>query len=78
MILYTMMPHELIFPYDTEVYKKQRTIMYDGVPIVVQNVDNETVEVIQIISSDPKHFLDEKFTPGTKISLFNSGGFSTF
>ncbi|HJV17709.1 MAG TPA: YlzJ-like family protein [Bacillales bacterium] len=78
MILYTMMPQELIFPYDTEDYKKQRIIMYQGVPLIVQQVDHESVEVLRIISSDPKHFLDERYAPGTKISLYNTEGLSTF
>jgi hypothetical protein len=78
MILYTMMPHELIFPNDTDEYKKQRTIMYQGVPLVVQQVDQESVEVLRIISSDPQHFLNERYAPGTKISLYNTEGLSTF
>lgn len=72
MTLYTMMPHELIFPYEADAYKKQRTIMYQGVPLLVELADDQTVEVIRVISSDPQHFLDERYFPGTKISLFSN------
>lgn len=78
MILYTMMPHELIFPCEADAYTKQRTIMYQGVPLLVELADNQTVEVLRVLSTNPQHFLDERYYPGTKISLFNDGGLSTF
>lgn len=71
MILYTMMPHELVFPSEPEDYKKQRTIMYQGVPLLVEQLDHQTVQVVRVISSDPQHFLNDQYTPGTKISFFN-------
>jgi hypothetical protein len=72
MTLYTMMPPELIFPCEEDAYRKQRTIMYQGVPLLVELVDNQMLEVVRVISSDPQHFLDERYFPGTKISLFNN------
>lgn len=72
------MPHELIFPNETETYKKQQTIVYQGVPLLVELADNQTIEVLRVLSSDPQHFLDERYYPGTKISLFNSEGLSSF
>jgi hypothetical protein len=67
-----MMPPELIFPTEADAYRKQRTIMHQGVPLLVELADDQTLEVIRVISSDPQHFLDGRYFPGTKISLFNN------
>ena len=76
MILYTMMPHELIFPNETEVFTKQQTISYLGVPLLVEAVDQQNFQVIRNLSSDPKHFMDDRLCPGAKISLTNLEGLS--
>lgn len=78
MILYTMMPHELIFPNETDPsLQKQRTITYDGVQLLVEYSDPENMQVLRVLSTDPQHFLDERFTPGAKISLYNHEGLSS-
>lgn len=71
MILYTMMPDELIFPYEQAAFAKQQTIVYNGVPLIVEQVDMQTLQVIRLLSSDPQHFLDVRYAPGAKISLYN-------
>lgn len=76
MILYTMMPQELIFPYEEEAVSKQQTIFYQGIPLLVEATDQQTLQVIRILSSDPQHFMDERFSPGTKISFSNLDGLS--
>jgi len=76
MILYTMMPQELIFPSETDAISKQQTISYQGVPLLVEAVDQQSFQVIRILSSDPKHFMDDRFCPGAKISFTNLDGLS--
>ncbi|MED1469510.1 YlzJ-like family protein [Bacillus salipaludis] len=78
MILYTMMPQELIFPSETEAFSKQQMINYQGVPLLVDMMDPQNVQVIRVLSSDPQHFLDDRFCPGAKISFSNSEGLSAF
>ncbi|MDP4083092.1 MAG: YlzJ-like family protein [Bacillota bacterium] len=78
MILYTMMPQELIFPDNMEAYKKQQTILYQGVPLLVETSNEESIQIVRVLSTDPQHFLDERFTPGTKISFFNQETLSSF
>ncbi|MCM3765708.1 MULTISPECIES: YlzJ-like family protein [Bacillaceae] len=75
MILYTMMPQELIFPYETDSLANQQTVSYQGVPLLVEAVDGQHAQVIRVLSSDPQHFLNEQICPGTKISFANLNGY---
>ncbi|HWJ78114.1 MAG TPA: YlzJ-like family protein [Niallia sp.] len=67
MIMYTMMPEELIFPINQEVYEKQQVIQYNGIPLLVAKTENYEYEVIRVLSTDPNHYLHEPIQPGTKI-----------
>ncbi|MEH7335569.1 YlzJ-like family protein [Neobacillus drentensis] len=78
MILYTMMPQELIFPYETEPFQKQQMITYQGIPLLVEFTDQQNVQVVRILSSDPQHYLDERICPGSKISFASLEGLSAF
>jgi hypothetical protein len=71
MILYTMMPQELIYPTNDQDYSKPIMIQYEGIPLLVEQSTDNCYQVIRIMSSDPSHFLDSRCSPGTKISLFN-------
>ncbi len=72
MIYYTMMPEELMFPTHEEEYKKQTIIEKDGVQLLVQGTGTAEYEIVRILSSDPKYFLDQQYTPGQKIIMSNS------
>lgn len=76
MILYTMMPHELIFPSEQESYQQQKMITYQGIPLLVEQMDPNNVQVVRILSSDPQHFLDDRVCPGAKISFGDQEGLS--
>lgn len=78
MILYTMMPPELVYPYESDAYQKYRTINHLGVPVLIESVSDDSAHIVRVLSSDPQHFLDDRFTPGTKISFMNDGGLSAF
>jgi hypothetical protein len=76
MILYTMMPQELIFPTDSDSFTRQQTVTYQGVSLLVELSDAQNVQVVRILSSDPQHYLDERICPGTKISCASLEGLS--
>lgn len=78
MILYTMMPQELIFASEAEAYGKQRLITHQGVPLLVEVDSEASAQIVRVLSSDPQHFLDDRYTPGSKISLLEQGGLSSF
>jgi len=68
MILYTMMPPELIFANETGQDSKQQIVNYQGISLLVEPSDQQMVQVIRILSSDPQHYLDGRVCPGAKIS----------
>ncbi|WP_462409289.1 YlzJ-like family protein [Neobacillus sp. Marseille-QA0830] len=74
MILYTMMPYELVFPYETDGYAKQQVVTYNGIPLVVETDGSQYAQVVRVLSSDPQHFLNDQICPGTKISFANLNG----
>ncbi|WP_040205036.1 YlzJ-like family protein [Neobacillus jeddahensis] len=76
MILYTMMPNELIFPYEPEAVGKQQMITYQGIPLLVELTDQQQAHVVRIVSSDPQHFMNEQICPGAKISFHSIQGLS--
>jgi hypothetical protein len=78
MILYTMMPHELIFPYEEDAQSRQIMINYEGIPLLVEQTSQQNLQIIRVLSSDPQHFMDERFYPGSKISFTNIEGLSSF
>ncbi|MED3552131.1 YlzJ-like family protein [Cytobacillus praedii] len=69
MILYTSMPHELVFPTEAAEFSKQKVVTYNGIPLLVEMDGGQDCTVVRVMSSDPTHFMDDKYTPGTKITL---------
>jgi hypothetical protein len=77
MILYTTVPLELVFPYEVDTFEKQKTMNINGIPLLVEFTDPQTIQIVRVLSSDPQHFLDDRYSPGTKISLFNPDALSS-
>lgn len=78
MILYTMMPHELVFPYEPDVNQNQQIVSYQGIPLLVELSDGQNAHIIRVLSTDPQHFMDERICPGAKISFSSLEGLSAF
>jgi hypothetical protein len=70
MILYTPLPYEMIYPTDTGDYEKLKEVNFDGIPLLVELTDDYSCRVIRVLSSDPAHFLNSRYTPGNKIPFF--------
>lgn len=69
MILYTMMPHEQIFPPSEEASTREVMLSYNGIPIMAEWTENQEYQVIRVMSTDPNHFLEPSCMPGAKISF---------
>lgn len=69
MILYTMMPHELVFPTTDDEFKKQTVVNGEGFSLVVEPVSGSECRVVSLISSNPQHYLDSKYSPGQIIPM---------
>ncbi|OCA85419.1 hypothetical protein A8F94_11030 [Bacillus sp. FJAT-27225] len=67
MILYTMMPEELIFPPVFEPQIRQ-IINFQGVPMEIE-ADGDGYRIVRILSTNPGDFLDSRWAPGSKISF---------
>jgi len=69
MILYTMMPHDQVFPPSSEEPLNQVMITYNGIPVLAEWTENHDYRVLRVMSTDPNHFMDPGCMPGSKISL---------
>jgi hypothetical protein len=69
MILYTIMPEHLIFQTDREEYEKRTMVYYDGIPFLVQKTETNEYEIVQNLSTNPLHFLEQKYAPGTRFPI---------
>jgi hypothetical protein len=68
MILYTIMPEHLIFQVASEEYAKQKIVYYDGIPFLVQETETKEFEIVRNLSTNPFHFLEQKYAPGARFS----------
>lgn len=67
MILYTMMPQELIYP-QTEIEDNHlKYVDVNGVSLAVSNSQNGEYTIERVMSTNPQHFLDGRYSPGQKI-----------
>jgi hypothetical protein len=63
-----MVPEELIFQTDPSEFTKQKTIQYNGVPLLVEQ-EEQYYRIIRILSSDPGDYLSENLMPGAYITM---------
>ncbi|MCA1030130.1 YlzJ-like family protein [Bacillus timonensis] len=69
MILYTIMPQEAVFPTPESEFAKQKIINHNGVSLLVNELSTFEYQVVRILSSDPQHFLDSRYTPGQSLQF---------
>jgi hypothetical protein len=69
MILYTLTPPEMIYPNENQEVNQQKMYYLDGIPLLVENDMEGVYRVVRVMSSDPAHYLDDRCTPGAKISF---------
>jgi len=69
MILYTLMPQEMIYPSETNVYENQTVKSYNGIPLLVEKESDGLYRVVRVMSSDPAHFLDDRCSPGAILTF---------
>ncbi|MFC0471997.1 YlzJ-like family protein [Halalkalibacter kiskunsagensis] len=67
MILYTMMPHEMIFPEEDQNFTQQQVISCEAGHLVVEQVNHSQFRVVRLISGNAMNYLDDKYAPGSII-----------
>ncbi|WP_078547020.1 YlzJ-like family protein [Litchfieldia alkalitelluris] len=69
MILYSIMPEELIYPQNEEGYQKQKIVDINGVSLLVNEEIPGEHYVVRVMSSNPNDYLNSEYTPGQRITL---------
>ncbi|ALC81107.1 MULTISPECIES: YlzJ-like family protein [Bacillus] len=68
MILYTTTPLEIVFANNEKDAANRQLTEVNGIPVLVEIAGDEA-EIIQVMSTDPMHFLQQEVNPGQKIKL---------
>ncbi|WP_377889186.1 YlzJ-like family protein [Alkalihalobacillus sp. R86527] len=69
MILYTILPHEAVFPTEQRAFEQQQVIDWNGVQLVVERTAHSECRVVQVLSTDPQDYLNESTQPGQMLTL---------
>lgn len=67
-MLYTPLDVTDIYPADEEKLKKRQCVTCNGKTLFVEEKDSGQYELLQLLSTDPKDFMDTTFTPGNYFS----------
>ena len=65
MILYTITPHEWIFPAVQESWPQAENFYYKGVLVTAELTENQRYRIIKIDSTNPYDYLNDEFQPGS-------------
>ncbi|GAB3794911.1 YlzJ-like family protein [Virgibacillus kimchii] len=68
MILYTPLSQEDVFPTANDAYSNRQFMSYEGKSVYVEQNNDGSYQLLQLMSTDPQDFLNEKFTPGSILS----------
>ncbi|MED3978000.1 YlzJ-like family protein [Priestia megaterium] len=69
MILYTMMPQELIFQQSYQQEQSQPTLVnHNGIPVIVEENEQKQQQIVRILSTNPQDYLNENYYPGQILS----------
>ncbi|SHF52883.1 YlzJ-like family protein [Ornithinibacillus halophilus] len=67
MILYTPLSENDVFPTNETDYTNRQCVSYNGKSCYVEQTENGEYRILQLLSTDPKDFLDMSYTPGNII-----------
>lgn len=68
-MLHTIVPLEVVFGPNYSDLPKHQLVKVDGVQLLVEPIDFGEVKVIRLISSNPAHYLESRFQPGSCLKL---------
>ncbi|MFE4042016.1 YlzJ-like family protein [Priestia megaterium] len=69
MILYTMMPQELIFQQSYQQEQSQpKLINHNGIPVIVEENEQKQQQIVRVLSTNPQDYLNENYYPGQILS----------
>lgn len=68
MILYTPLSESDIFPDTNEVFSKRQYVSHAGRELYVEQLEDGSYKLLQLLSTNPQDFLDATYSPGTILS----------
>lgn len=71
MILYTPLSREDIFPADEERHQR-KFISYEGKTLCVEQLENGSYSLVQLLSTNPQDYLDPTLMPGSILPHFDN------
>ena len=69
MIIYSIVPYDVIFSQEQENYEGRKYVNYKGELLEVSTAGGNSYKIDRIISTNPKAYLDIEIQPGTHIKL---------
>lgn len=69
MIIYSIVPTEIIFNNNAEKIPASMEVMYKGEKVQVTKTPNNEYAITRILSTSPKSYLNPELQPGTIIRL---------
>lgn len=67
MIIYTPLSEVDIFPAENEAHSKRHCVTFQGKQMYVEEQENGSYQLLQLLSTDPNDFMDQNYVPGTSI-----------
>jgi hypothetical protein len=67
MIHYTPLCESDIYPTNEADYATRKCMTYEGKTVFADKNVNGEYQLVQLLSTDPQDYLDERFNPGTII-----------
>lgn len=64
-MLYTPLSDDDIFPCSEKEYASKQCVTYQGKSLYVDQLDDGSYQLLQLLSTDPQDFMNETYTPGT-------------
>jgi hypothetical protein len=68
-ILYTILPHEMIFSGHEEEEREYFEVPMQGGSLVLEAMAKNQAKIVRVISSDPQVFLNPNLQPGSVIEF---------
>ncbi|MFD1426237.1 hypothetical protein JOD24_001253 [Kroppenstedtia sanguinis] len=69
MIYYSVIPAEAAFQDPSQPQPEIREVLVDGVSMAVEMDGPGEGRILRLLSTDPAHYLDSRYQPGSKVSL---------
>ncbi len=69
-MIYTIVPHDQVFSEkgETTNYKQ---LEIGGISLLVEPISHTTCKIVKLLSTNPAHYLDTQYQPGTIIDILS-------